>query len=92
MFYLENIVSKAKDPVQPAGNKAASTHAKMAGRSAPGDSGGGAYPNPHDNRKAKGKVGSFLGHGGQSEQGYYGADQIDGKKIDKSKDHLERSE
>jgi len=37
-----------------------------------GQSGGGAYPNPHSKTKAKGKIGGFMGHGGQSEIRYYG--------------------
>ena len=42
-----------------------------------GESQGGAYPNPHDgksekNSKAKGKLGGFLGHGGQSDNSYEG--------------------
>jgi hypothetical protein len=42
-----------------------------------GESGGGAYPNPHS-----GKEGSsdgpdkFMGHGGQADMGYYGKDQL----------------
>jgi hypothetical protein len=43
-----------------------------------GESQGGAYTNPHDG-KSKGKkkgggLGGFLGHGGQSDQGYEGGD------------------
>jgi hypothetical protein len=34
------------------------------GRASPGESGGGAYPNPH---KGKAPRDDFLGHGGQTE-------------------------
>ena len=39
-----------------------------------GESGGGAYPNPHSGKPgAKHGPGSFLGHGGQSEIAYTGS-------------------
>jgi hypothetical protein len=37
-----------------------------------GESGGGAYPNPHSGKPAKHGPGSFLGHGGQSDIAYTG--------------------
>ena len=37
-----------------------------------GESGGGAYPNPHRDQKPEG--GGFMGHGGQSEIDYSGPD------------------
>lgn len=40
-------------------------------RKSAGQSAGGAYPNPHS-KAAKGKQGSFMGHGGESEIRYYG--------------------
>jgi hypothetical protein len=43
-----------------------------AGRRGGGESGGGAYPNPHRGKKA-GKDG-FLGSGGQSGKAYHGGD------------------
>ena len=42
----------------------------------PGESGGGAYPNPHD-AKNPGKF-----DGGQSVKGYYGKGQLGSKKLD----------
>ena len=39
-----------------------------------GDSGGGAYPNPHSGKKG-GKDG-FMGHGGQTEMPYHGKGQL----------------
>ncbi len=39
-----------------------------------GESGGGAYPNPHQGKEEK-KDG-FLGHGGQTEIGYHGTGQL----------------
>ena len=43
-------------------------------RGGSGESGGGAYPNPHSggSKKTKSNFGSFLGHGGQSDIGYTG--------------------
>lgn len=44
------------------------------GRSGGGDSGGGAYPNPHTGKKPKN--GGFMGHGGQTEMPYHGSGQL----------------
>ena len=44
------------------------------GREGAGDSGGGAYPNPHSGKKATN--GGFLGHGGQTEMPYHGPGQL----------------
>jgi len=43
------------------------------GRSASGETGGGAYPNPHDDTS-----GHSMDHGGQSEMKYYGGGQAGG--------------
>jgi hypothetical protein len=43
-----------------------------------GESGGGAYPNPHSERKED-EEGGF--HGGQSQQGYYGKGQLGDKDV-----------
>ena len=43
-------------------------------RSGGGDSGGGAYPNPHTGKKG-GDTG-FMGHGGQSDMAYHGEGQL----------------
>lgn len=47
---------------------------KMNGRSGGGDSGGGAYPNPHTGKE--GKRGGFFDHGGQTEMAYHGKGQL----------------
>lgn len=45
---------------------------RVHGRSSGGESSGGAYPNPHS---GKGSTNSgFSGHGGQTENAYYGGD------------------
>lgn len=44
------------------------------GRPAGGESGGGAYPNPHTGKPPSG--GGFMGHGGQTEIVYHGGGQI----------------
>lgn len=40
-----------------------------------GESGGGAYPNPHDSKRSRNRIGSFFGRGGQSDPEYSGPDQ-----------------
>ncbi|HEX8526749.1 hypothetical protein [Allosphingosinicella sp.] len=47
---------------------------KMGGRSGGGDSGGGAYPNPHSGKD--GKRGGFMDHGGQTGMAYHGAGRL----------------
>ena len=43
------------------------------GRASAGESGGGAYPNPHTGKQPQ--SGNFLSHGGQTEIGYHGGGQ-----------------
>jgi hypothetical protein len=45
---------------------------QASGRSAGGESGGGAYPNPHSGRDPTNN--GLLGHGGQTDNAYYGGD------------------
>ncbi|MEA3010573.1 MAG: hypothetical protein QOJ91_2265 [Sphingomonadales bacterium] len=52
-----------------------SDDAKHNGRQGGGDSGGGAYPNPHSGKEGGGKEG-FTGSGGQTEMPYHGAGQL----------------
>ncbi len=52
---------------------------KINGRSGGGDSGGGAYPNPHTGKKPK--EGGFMGSGGQSEMEYHGTGQLGEQEI-----------
>ena len=50
------------------------------GRNRSGESGGGAYPNPHSDKDSGNKdekTDGFLGHGGQTEIAYSGEDQED---------------
>jgi hypothetical protein len=47
---------------------------KFNGRSGGGDSGGGAYPNPHTGKEAK--RGGFMDHGGQTDMSYHGTGQL----------------
>ena len=46
----------------------------LTGRTGGGDSGGGAYPNPHSGKKSDND--GFMGHGGQTEQPYHGKGQL----------------
>lgn len=48
---------------------------KLNGRVGGGDSGGGAYPNPHSGKESGGREG-FMGHGGQTEMPYHGSGQL----------------
>ena len=43
-----------------------------------GESGGGAYPNPHSGKDPKG---GFSDHGGQTEIGYHGSGPLGEKKV-----------
>lgn len=52
-----------------------------------GESGGGAYPNPHSGKEGSSDdPGKLMGHGGQSEMAYHGhgqlgEDDVDGKNA-----------
>ncbi|HEX8447445.1 MAG TPA: hypothetical protein VF649_12635 [Sphingomonas sp.] len=47
-----------------------------------GESGGGAYPNPHTGKDGSDKrPGSFMGHGGQTEIAYHGPGQLGDQKV-----------
>ena len=48
-----------------------------------GESGGGAYPNPHSEKPDGKKPGSFKG--GQSDQAYYGKGRLGEKKAGDTK-------
>ncbi len=58
------------------------------GRGEGGESGGGAYPNPHTGKsaekgKGKGKgEGGFGPHGGQSTMGYHGKGQLGADEVE----------
>jgi hypothetical protein len=55
----------------------------LGGRSGGGDSGGGAYPNPHSGKDRK--RGGFLDHGGQSEMAYHGTGRLGAEKVGDNK-------
>ena len=52
---------------------------KMNGRVGGGDSGGGAYPNPHSGKD--GDRGGYMDHGGQTEMPYHGSGQLGEQKV-----------
>lgn len=52
---------------------------KINGRSGGGDSGGGAYPNPHTGKKPDN--GGFMGHGGQTGMEYHGSGQLGDQDV-----------
>ncbi len=53
---------------------------KHNGRQGGGDSGGGAYPNPHSGKEGGGREG-FSGTGGQTEMPYHGPGQLGGEEL-----------
>jgi hypothetical protein len=57
-------MTESKTPVQASGSGRHREAEDSTGREGAGDSGGGAYPNPHTGKKPKS---GFLGHGGQTE-------------------------
>lgn len=48
---------------------------RQASRTGAGESGGGAYPNPHSGKDG-GKTDGFQGHGGQSGMEYHGTGRL----------------
>jgi hypothetical protein len=54
--------------------RGAAAEGSLNGREGGGDSGGGAYPNPHTGKKASN--GGFMGHGGQTGMAYHGTGQL----------------
>ena len=46
-----------------------------------GQSGGGAYPNPHNDPENADPEDGLMGHGGQSEMPYYGDGQLGSKQV-----------
>ena len=54
---------------------------KTTGATGGGQSGGGAYPNPHTGKEGAGKDG-FFGSGGQSEQEYHGTGHLGKDTVD----------
>lgn len=53
---------------------------KLNGRSGGGDSGGGAYPNPHTGKDGGDSEG-YMGHGGQTDTPYHGPGQLGEKDL-----------
>lgn len=51
------------------------------GRGKGGDSGGGPYPNPHTGKGAEGRKEGFGKHGGQTEMGYHGTEQLGDQEV-----------
>ncbi len=52
---------------------------KINGREGGGDSGGGAYPNPHTGKE--GKRGGFMDRGGQTDMAYHGHGRLGDEEV-----------
>jgi hypothetical protein len=63
-----------------AGDLARTDVETMNGRGGGGDSGGGAYPNPHTGKEGSDREG-FFGHGGQTEMPYHGGSQLGDQDV-----------
>lgn len=81
-------MAKDKEPMQVPGNGLDETEADdppSAGRPEMeenrGQSGGGAYPNPHNKPANEDPEDGFMGHGGQSDMRYYGDGQLGSKTV-----------
>jgi hypothetical protein len=57
-----------------------------------GESGGGPYPNPYSREEEEHDEGGFLGHGGQSQQGYFGKGQLGEKDLGDSENAVSKEE
>jgi hypothetical protein len=68
-----------KQPMQADGGDAAE-QAIASRPGGTGESGGGAYPNPHTGKEDHPGDG-FLGHGGQTDIGYHGSGQLGDQKV-----------
>ncbi|MFZ5708020.1 MAG: hypothetical protein ACOY5R_22400 [Pseudomonadota bacterium] len=75
-----------KHPMQASGDREKIVHEdgveEPHGRAPAGESGGGAYPNPHRGKTPKNSPGDFMGHGGQTVIGYHGAGQLGENVVD----------
>jgi hypothetical protein len=56
-----------------------------------GQSGGGAYPNPHNRGDADGNDG-FMGHGGQSNMRYYGGGEPEAESAPEAENAVTEDE
>lgn len=65
------------------GELASRRDAQSGGLPNAGESGGGAYPNPHSGKEGNGGDGpdKRMGHGGQSGMGYFGKGQLGEKEV-----------
>jgi hypothetical protein len=75
-------MAEDKQPMQADGDGAVSNDASSAGARADdansniGQSGGGAYPHPKNDPEQSETENSFMGHGGQSDIGDHGGDEV----------------
>lgn len=66
------------EKMQAAGTKADAERGGLPEPEGAGESGGGAYPNPHTRAQPKDGV---MGHGGQSEIAYHGTGQLGDEDV-----------
>jgi hypothetical protein len=72
--------SRSPEGAADAPQRALGEEASSGGSTGAGQSGGGAYPNPHKGKDGGGDTG-WMGHGGQSEMAYHGAGQIGTDRV-----------
>src|SRR3546814_10695477 len=92
------MMSEQKEPVQADGKGTRKDapdgvdQEEVSGRTGGGESGGGPYPNPHTGKDGDSNYGGNLGHGGQTDNDYYGTGGKPGTKKNRSAQNKGRSE
>lgn len=69
------------DPASPSASSQRAPDPAPTGRGEGGESGGGAYPNPHTGKREAQRDKGFGKHGGQSTIGYHGGGQLGADEV-----------
>lgn len=76
-------MSTSRDTPSTSPERRDDSHSGFSGRESGaggGDSGGGAYPNPHTGKKPEND--GFMGHGGQTDMPYHGGGQLGAEAVE----------